>query len=132
MHRKYTHTKYKIYINIKNVFGQFTRYCVVYVVLNTLGCLWTLNSMFYCVFRIGNVFFLTFKQGEFIWGGINITISTTIQKQQTIFFVEMWSSCQKQLTKEWRKMLNNFIKMIKLNDENKLLNAISVNVCIPT
>ena len=31
-----------------------------------------------------------------------------------------------------RKILNNYIKMIKLNDENKLLNAISVNVCIPT
>ena len=27
-------------------------------------------------------------------------------------------------------MLNNFIKMIKLNDENKLFNAISVNVCV--
>ena len=28
-------------------------------------------------------------QGEFIQGGINITISTKIQKQQAIFFVEM-------------------------------------------
>ena len=34
---------------------QFTRHCIVYVVLNTLGCLWTLNATLYCVFRIPNV-----------------------------------------------------------------------------
>ena len=39
------------------ILGQFTRLCIVYVVLNTLGCLWTFNSMPYCVFRITNVFF---------------------------------------------------------------------------
>ena len=36
--------------------GQFTRFCVVYVVLNTLDCLWTLNSMLYCILRIPNIF----------------------------------------------------------------------------
>ena len=40
-----------------SIIGQFTWHCIVYVVLNTLGCLWALNSMLYCVFRIPNVFF---------------------------------------------------------------------------
>ena len=29
----------------------------IHMTLNTLGCLWTINSMLYCVFRIPNVFF---------------------------------------------------------------------------
>ena len=32
--------------------------CIVYAVLNTFGCLWMLNAILYCVFRIPNVFFL--------------------------------------------------------------------------
>ena len=50
-------------IFIKSIFvylwtiKQFTRHCILYVVLNTLGCLWTLNSMLYCVFHIAYVFF---------------------------------------------------------------------------
>ena len=50
-------------IQLLKTYGQFTPHCIMYVVLNTLGCLWTLNAMMYCVFRIPNVFFfLAFKE----------------------------------------------------------------------
>ena len=40
-------------------------------------------------FELWSLRLISQHQGEFIQGGINITISTTIQKQQAIFFVEM-------------------------------------------
>ena len=46
------------------IIRQFTRLCIMYFVLNTLVCLWKLNTMLYCVFRIPIVFFffVAFKQ----------------------------------------------------------------------
>ena len=45
---------------LRSIIEQFIRLCIVYVVLNILGCLWKLNYMFFCVFRIPNA--MAFKQ----------------------------------------------------------------------
>ena len=39
------------------ILGQFIQPCIVYVVLNTHGCLWTLNPILCCIFYIPNEFF---------------------------------------------------------------------------
>ena len=51
--------------SFRNIIGQFSQHCIVYVVLNTLGCLWTLNSILYCVHRIPNV--LIARNQHYFW-----------------------------------------------------------------
>ena len=63
-HFQFLKLKQKKYKEFRAIFEQFTRLCIVYVVLNTLVCLWTLNAMLYCVFRIKNVF---------SWHSLNLT-----------------------------------------------------------
>ena len=70
--------------NFLKTFKQFTRHCIVYVVLYTLDCLWTLNAMLYGVFRIGNVFFWHLNKFD---GSKPTLFLKNIWKHRQIFFI---------------------------------------------
>ena len=88
-----------------HIFGQFSRHCIVYVVLNTFGCLWTRNSMLYCVFRIPNVFFSI----QIIWKQKSNTTFEKHMKTHTHFYhshnliartnTDFWKSYEKSVYK---------------------------------
>ena len=79
-----------VYVCMFSTIGQFTRLCIVYVVLTTLHCLWTLNSMLYSIFRIPKyLFFLAFKQ---FYSMKPILLLKNIKKIYTFFSFSQFDS----------------------------------------
>ena len=100
--------------------GQFTRFCIVYVVLNTLCFLWTLNSIMYSVFRIPNVFF-------FFWHSNNLIVRNQRKFWKTYeniyFFFHLDNLIARNQHNFWKKVWKKCVRYTHSNFTWKLSTA---------